>query len=819
MQGKIVPIYEPVKIEEKWRKIWEDKKQNKSVVDGTKPKHYALTMLPYPSGNLHIGHWYAITPSDAHARFMRMKGFNVMFPMGFDAFGLPAENAAIKHNIHPQKWTFQNIAHMRDQLKTMGCMFDWDREIISAEPDYYRWTQWFFLKLYENGLAYQKFSPVDWCPNCNTTLAREQVWGDDRHCERCSTPVVKKDLNQWYFKTTKYADELLSFDGIDWPERVRTLQTNWIGRSDGASVIFHTESGETLEVFTTRPDTLWGATFMVIAPEHPLASKLTTDENRAKVDAYIDHAKNQTDIQRESLDREKTGVFTGSYAINPVNNERIQIWIADYVLMGYGTGAVMAVPAHDQRDFDFARKFGLPIRVVVQPNDLEPLDAATMTEAVPARGTLVNSGSLTGTDGAEAIDKVIAWLESKKLGKRTKTYRLRDWLISRQRYWGAPIPIIHCPKCGVVPVPENELPVRLPDDVEWKPTGESPLKLHPTWKNVPCPKCGSAAERETDTMDTFMCSSWYHIGYLSPYYPDWPFDQKEYDYWMPVDIYTGGIEHATMHLIYTRFFHKAFRDIGVLKGNEPMLMLRNQGSVLGEDNEKMSKSHGNVVDPDKLVNSYGADTVRAYLMFFARWELGAPWNSSGIEGSSRWIRRIWSTVLEPAETGKNIDPEIGKVLNRKIYQTVASVTRDFQNFQFNTIVSKLMEMLNEMIKAKQEGLYGTPEWNRVIDIYLRLSAPVIPHVTEELYSLLGHTTSIHLASWPEMDEEAAKEEEITMVIQINGKLRGKLVLPADSSDQVVREEAMKHDSVAAALAGKQPRKIIIVPNKLINIVV
>lgn len=819
MQGKIVPIYEPVKIEEKWRKIWEDKKQNKSVVDDTKPKHYALTMLPYPSGNLHIGHWYAITPSDAHARFMRMKGYNVMFPMGFDAFGLPAENAAIKRGIHPKKWTFQNIAHMRDQLKTMGCMFDWDREIISAEPDYYRWTQWFFLKLYEHGLAYQKFSPVDWCPNCNTTLAREQVWGDDRHCERCQTPVVKKDLNQWYFKTTKYADELLSFDGIDWPERVRALQTNWIGRSDGASVIFRTESGETLEVFTTRPDTLWGATFMVIAPEHPLASKLTTDENRAKVDAYINHAINQTDIQRESLDREKTGVFTGSYAINPVNNERIQIWIADYVLMGYGTGAVMAVPAHDQRDFDFARKFGLPIRVVVQPNDLETLDAATMTEAVPAKGTLVNSGSLTGTDGAEATDKVIAWLESKNLGKRTETYRLRDWLISRQRYWGAPIPIIHCPKCGVVPVPEKELPVRLPDDVEWKPTGESPLKLHPTWKNVPCPKCGSAAERETDTMDTFMCSSWYHIGYLSPYYPDWPFDQKEYDYWMPVDIYTGGIEHATMHLIYTRFFHKAFRDIGVLKGNEPMLMLRNQGSVLGEDNEKMSKSHGNVVDPDKLVSSYGADTVRAYLMFFARWELGAPWNSSGIEGSSRWIRRIWSTVLEPAETAKNIDPELCKVLNRKIYQTVASVTRDFQNFQFNTIVSKLMEMLNEMVKAKQEGLYGTPEWNRVVDIYLRLSAPVIPHVTEELYSLLGNSTSIHLASWPEMDEEAAKEEEITMVIQINGKLRGKLVLPADSSDQIVREGAMKHESVAAALSGKEPRKIIIVPNKLINIVV
>lgn len=819
MQQKIVPIYEPVKIEKKWQKAWEDRQQHKAVIDPDKPKHYALTMLPYPSGNLHIGHWYAITPSDAHARFMRMNGYNVMFPIGFDAFGLPAENAAIKNNIHPKQWTFQNISHMRDQLKTMGCMFDWDREIISAEPDYYRWTQWFFLKLYENGLAYQKFSPVDWCPTCNTTLAREQVWGDDRHCERCGTPVIKKDLNQWYFRITNYADELISFIGIDWPERVQTLQNNWIGKSSGALVTYKTEDGDPLEVFTTRPDTLWGATFMVLAPEHPLAAKLTTNENSEAVQNYIDQAKFHTDIQRESLDREKTGVFTGSYAINPVNEERIPIWIADYVLMGYGTGAVMGVPAHDQRDFEFARKFGLKVRMVIQPEGAELLDGDTMTAPVPAIGTMVNSGKMTGTPGDVAIDKVIDWLEENQIGKRTTTYRLRDWLISRQRYWGAPIPIIHCANCGIVPVPENELPVRLPDDVKWKPTGESPLKLHPTWKYVTCPKCGGPAERETDTMDTFMCSSWYHLGYLSPYYPNWPFKQEEFDYWMPVDIYTGGIEHATMHLIYTRFFHKAFRDIGVLKGNEPMLMLRNQGTVLGEDNEKMSKSRGNVVDPDKLVNSYGADTVRAYLMFFARWELGAPWNSSGIEGSSRWIRRIWATVLEPAETKKDIDPKVFKVLKRKIYQTVASVTRDFQNFQFNTIVSGLMEMLNEMIKAKNAGAYGTTEWNDTVDIYLRLAAPIIPHVTEELYSLLGKSGSIHLAQWPEMDEEAAKEEMITLVVQVNGKLRGRLVLPAGSSDETVKEEVMKLESVTTALDGKEPKKLIVVPNKLINIVV
>lgn len=819
MQQKIVPIYEPVKIEKKWQKTWEDLKQHKAVIDPDKPKHYALTMLPYPSGNLHIGHWYAITPSDAHARFMRMNGYNVMFPMGFDAFGLPAENAAIKNNIHPKQWTFQNISHMREQLKTMGCMFDWDREIISSEPDYYHWTQWFFLKLYENGLAYQKFSPVDWCPTCNTTLAREQVWGDDRHCERCETPVIKKDLNQWYFRITNYADELRSFDGIDWPERVQTLQNNWIGKSSGALVTYKTEYGDPLEVFTTRPDTLWGVTFMVLAPEHPLVAKLTKSEYSEAVQKYIDQAKFHTDIQRESLDREKTGVFTGSYAINPVNEERIPIWIADYVLMGYGTGAVMGVPAHDQRDFEFARKFGLKIRVVIQPEGSELLDADTMIASVPAIGAMVNSGDMTGTPGDEAIDKVIDWLEEKQIGKRTTTYRLRDWLISRQRYWGAPIPIIHCPKCGIVPVPESELPVRLPDDVEWKPTGESPLRLHPTWKHVNCPKCGEPAERETDTMDTFMCSSWYHLGYLSPYYPNWPFKQEEYDYWMPVDIYTGGIEHATMHLIYTRFFHKAFRDIGILKGNEPMLMLRNQGTVLGEDNEKMSKSRGNVVDPDKLVNSYGADTVRAYLMFFARWELGAPWNSSGIEGSSRWIRRIWSTVLEPAETKKDIEPEVFKVLKRRIYQTVASVTRDFQHFQFNTIVSSLMEMLNEMIKAKNAGAYGTTEWNETVDIYLRLAAPIIPHITEELYALLGNSGSIHLAQWPEMDEEAAKEELITLVVQINGKLRGRLVLPAGSSEEVVKEEAMKLESVSAMLDGKEPKKLIVVPNKLINIVV
>ena len=590
--------YIPAKIEKKWQEKWAADGLYHSDINPKKKKHYSLTMLPYPSGNLHIGHWYAMTPSDARARFLRMHGFNVLFPMGFDAFGLPAENAAIQRNIHPKEWTYANISHMRDQLRSMGTMFDWRREAVSSDPEYYRWTQWFFVQLFKNNLAYRKMSPVDWCPQCNTTLAREQVWGDDRHCERCGTPVIKKDLNQWFFKITKYADELLKFEGIDWPDRVRLLQTNWIGKSRGASVVFKTESGDKLEVFTTRPDTLWGVTFMVLAPEHPLVDKLTTPERKTEIADYVQESIRQTEIQRESTEKEKSGVFTGGYAINPVNGEKIPVWVADYVLMTYGTGAIMGVPAHDQRDFDFARKFGLEVRVVIQPEDSEQLNGATMPAAVPAQGSMVNSGALSGTPAGQTIQKAVEFIEEKQVGKQAVTYRIRDWLISRQRYWGAPIPIVFCRHCGEVAVPDDQLPILLPDDVAWKPTGESPLKLHPTWRFTKCPQCGGDAERETDTMDTFMCSSWYHLRYLSPKYDQWPFKQDEYDYWMPVDTYTGGVEHATMHLIYTRFFHKAFRDLGVTKGDEPMLQMRNQGQILGPDGQRMSKSRGNVVDPD-----------------------------------------------------------------------------------------------------------------------------------------------------------------------------------------------------------------------------
>ena len=628
MDPTAIPTYRPEDIEPKWQARWEADKLYQPKRDPDKSKFYALTMLPYPSGDLHIGHWYAMTPSDARARFKRMQGYNVFFPIGFDAFGLPAENAAIKHNIHPKEWTYANIERMRGQLRSMGNSFDWRSEIISSDPKYYRWTQWFFEQFYKHGLAYQKMSPVDFCPNCNTTLAREQVHGEDRHCERCGTPVIRKDLKQWFFKTSDYAEELLNYEGLDWPEFIKTLQQNWIGKSQGASITFKTEDGDPIEVFTTRPDTLWGATFMVLSPEHPLVENVTTSAQLDEVRAYQDQAKRQSDIQRESVTREKTGVFTGGYAINPASSEHIPIWIADYVLMGYGTGAVMGVPAHDQRDFDFARQFNLPIKVVIHPNGDNLIDPDEMTAAVEAQGSMVNSGPLTGTPESESISAAIRFAEENNFGYGTISYRLHDWLISRQRYWGAPIPMIYCPTCGTVPVPEDQLPVLLPDDVEWLPTGESPLKLHPTWRFTTCPVCGGAAERETDTMDTFMCSSWYHLRYLSPDFSEGPFDPAQYNYWMPVDTYTGGSEHATMHLIYTRFFHKAARDCGITRGDEPMLQLRNQGMVLGEDGEKMSKSRGNVINPDDLVARYGADTVRAYIIFFCRWELGGPWSST-----------------------------------------------------------------------------------------------------------------------------------------------------------------------------------------------
>jgi leucyl-tRNA synthetase len=812
-----VQAYDPSSLEAKWQERWKTEKLYHSDVDPTQKKHYALTMLPYPSGELHIGHWYAMVPPDARARFMRMKGHNVMFPMGFDAFGLPAENAAIQRNIHPQEWTYANVERMRRQLGSMGTMIDWRRETVSSDPDYYRWTQWFFLRLLEHDLAYRQRAPVDWCPSCNTTLAREQVWGEDRRCERCKTSVVRKELEQWFFRTTRYADQLLDFSQIDWPERVRTLQTNWIGRSEGANVRFGTEVGADFEVFTTRPDTLWGATFMVLAPEHPLVARLTAGARRAEVEAYVAQAARQSEIQRESADREKTGVFTGGYAVNPVNDEKIPVWIADYVLMSYGTGAIMAVPAHDQRDFEFARRYGLEVRPVIQAPGEELPVGDEMSAATLHHGKMINSGPLTGTPAGQAVVAAIRYLEERGAGTAAVGYRLRDWLISRQRYWGAPIPVVYCGGCGVVPVAEADLPVRLPNDVEWRPTGESPLKLHPSWRHTECPRCGGTAERETDTMDTFMCSSWYHLRYLSPRFAEGPFDPAEYAYWMPVDTYTGGIEHATMHLIYTRFFHKACRDMGIVEGDEPMLQLRNQGTVLGEDSEKMSKSRGNVVAPDELIDRYGADAMRSYLMFFARWEQGGPWNSRGIEGTWRWLRRLWSLLLEPAPEVE-ARPGVEKALRRKVHQTLRRVGEDFEDFEFNTIVSSLMELMNEMLAARSDGAMGTEAWAEAEDIYLRMLAPVAPHVAEELWERLGKPFSVHTQDWPEVDNAATAEEEITLVVQVNGKVRDRLVVAADIAEEAARAQALASAGAQRFVEGKTVRKVVVVPGRLVNIV-
>jgi len=823
--------FNPQEMEPRWQKKWEDDKLYRSVIDESRPKHYALTMLPYPSGDLHIGHWFSMTPPDARARFKRMQGYNVLFPMGFDAFGLPAEGAAIKNNIHPKKWTYQNIERMRKQMRTMGTMFDWEREAVSSDPEYYKWTEWFFIQLYKHGLAYRKKATVDWCPKDNTTLAREQVKGEDRVCDRCGTPVIKKELDQWFFKATKYADELLVFDGIDWPEFIKVSQTNWIGRSEGASVTFKTEAGDPIEIFTTRPDTLWGATFMVMSPEHPLVDKITTPENKETVDAYKAQAEKQTDIQREAKDKEKTGVVTGGYAINPVNEERIPIWVADYVLMSYGTGAIMAVPAHDERDFEFARKFGLRIIPVIQPEGVE-LDGATMTEAYPHEGVMINSGLFNGTPATNdkgmknpAIKAVTEFLEEKGVGKRDVNYRYRDWLISRQRYWGAPIPMVYCETHGWNPVPDDQLPVLLPDDIEWRPTGESPLKFHPTWKDTTCPVCGEYAVRETDTMDTFMCSSWYHMRYLSPHNDKAPFNDAEYNYWMPVDTYTGGSEHANMHLLYFRFFHKALRDMGITEGNEPVMQLRNQGMVLAEDNTKMSKSRGNVVAPDVLVKKYGADTVRAYLMFFARWQQGAPWDSQGIEGTARWIRRVWTLYTDPTPPNSASSPKgepayDGRQLRRRVHQTVRKVTHDFENFEFNTVVSSLMELMNEMYKAREAGAVGSPEWDEAQDYYLLMLAPVAPHIAEELWTnYLGKPYSIHQQHWPEFDAEAAKEDEIELPVQINGKVRDRITVPAEASEEDIKSAALASEIVQKHLNGKEPKKVIVANKRLVSIVI
>jgi leucyl-tRNA synthetase len=805
-------------IEPKWRKRWEETALYRSEVQDGAPKHYALTMLPYTSGDLHIGHWYAVAPSDVRARWMRMRGYNVLFPIGFDAFGLPAENAAIQRGIHPAKWTMDNVERMREQLKSMGAMFDWEREAITCTPEYYRWSQWLFLQFYKNHKAYRKLSAVDWCPKCNTTLAREQVWGDDRHCERCQTPVTKKDLEQWFLRTTDYAEELLDFSGIQWPERVENMQKNWIGRSEGVEFEMQVEGTESsFRVFTTRPDTIFGVTFTVLAPEHVLVDQIVTDDQRAEVERYREEAERQTEIERLATDKERDGVFTGAYAIHPMDDRRVPVYIADYVLTSYGTGAIMAVPAHDERDFDFATRYGLDIPVVIAPEgwDGQPLGAPYIGE-----GTMANSGSFSGMPSQEGWVAVAEDLAARGIGERKVNYRLHDWLISRQRYWGCPIPIVYCGDCGAVPVPEADLPVRLPEDAEFLPTGESPLKYHEAFLHTACPKCGKPARRETDTMDTFICSSWYQYRYLSPHYDRGPFVPGEGDYWLPVDQYTGGIEHATMHLLYTRYFTKAMRDMDMVSHDEPMQSLYNQGIVLAEDGEKMSKSRGNVINPDDLVGSHGADSVRAYLMFFSRWDQGGPWSSSSMEGIPRFLNRVWALVVEPLDnpSGQPTPDEV-KALRRLTHQTVRKVSEDIDTFSFNTAVAALMSYSNGLLKARSSAVVSDPAWEEAVRTIILLMAPITPHLSEELWERVGGTYSVHTQPWPDWDEELARPDMIEMPVQINGKLRARFEVEMDGTLEEVERLALEQENVQKYLEGKAPRKVIVVPNRLVNIVI
>ena len=800
--------YDPTALEHRWQELWAKSGLYETDEDPNKPKHYALTMLPYPSGDLHVGHWYAMTPSDTRARFMRMNGYRVFFPIGFDAFGLPAENAAINRGIHPYKWTISNIENMRGQLRQMGAMFDFDAEVVTCLPEYYRWNQWFFLKFFEKGIAYRDYAPVDWCPKDNTTLAREQVIGPDRVCERCGTPVIKKNLAQWLFRITDYAEELLDFSKIDWPERVETLQRNWIGRSEGAEIEFDIEGYGPIEVFTTRPDTLFGATFFVMSPEHPAVEKITTPEQADEVRAYVEKAGKMTEIDRTDVTREKTGAFTGAYAVNPANGKEIPVYVADYVLMGYGTGAIMAVPGQDQRDWDFAAKYDLPIiRTVRPPEDFDG-------EAYVGEGPAINSDFLDGLEIEAAKERMVEHLEEQGKGRPAVTYRLHDWLISRQRYWGTPIPILYCDSCGTVSVPEEDLPVLLPEDAEFTPTGESPLKLDEDFRYTECPSCGGRAERETDTMDTFMDSSWYQYRYLSPHYDEGPFDPAEGEKWLPVDQYTGGIEHAVMHLLYTRFFTKVMRDLGLVDFDEPMKKLFNQGIILGEDAEKMSKSRGNVVNPQEFVDRYGSDALRCFLMFIGPWNQGGPWDGRGIEGVARFLRRALSLVTEGEATGAEADPS---ELDRRTNQMIKKVTEDLEAFRFNTAVAALMEETNYLLAIK--GRVEEEKWSEALRKFALVLAPFAPHHAEEVWAGIGEDYSVHEQEWPGYDESLIKTEEITLVVQVNGKLRDRIEAPADISEDAAKELALSSGKVRPHVEGKEVRKSIYVPGRLVNLVV
>ncbi|HAA09551.1 MAG TPA: leucine--tRNA ligase [Syntrophomonas sp.] len=815
-------------IEAKWQAYWEENHFYEVTEDITRPKYYVLEMFPYPSGNLHMGHVRNYAIGDVVARFKTMNGYNVLHPMGWDAFGLPAENAALKHGAHPAEWTYDNIAAMKAQLKTLGISYDWTREIATCSPDYYKFTQWMFLKLYEHGLAYKKSAAVNWCPSCQTVLANEQVV--EGACERCETAVEKKKLEQWFFKITDYAQRLL--DDLEklpgWPEKVKTMQKNWIGRSEGCQFSMEIEGlDEKLTVFTTRPDTVFGVTYMVLAPEHPLVEKLVAGRPEEKqVKEFVKRMQLLSEMARTSTEAEKEGVFTGAYAINPMNGEKVPIWIANYVLMDYGTGAIMAVPAHDQRDFDFARKYNIPIRVVIKGEDT-PIDGSQLAEAYTGDGLMVNSGSFDGLSVEEGKAKITAYMKEHGIGEGTVNFRLRDWLISRQRYWGAPIPIIYCPQCGTVPVPEKDLPVLLPTDVEFRPSGESPLNYAEDFYKTSCPVCGGDARRETDTMDTFVCSSWYFDRYCSPHETELPFTREATDYWMAVDQYIGGVEHAILHLMYARFFTKFLYDIKMLSVQEPFTNLLTQGMVL-KDGAKMSKSRGNVVSPEEIINAYGADTARLFILFASPPERDLEWSDQGVEGAYRFLNRVWRLVTNSIEAlqsvnlpadYKELDPA-AKALRFKTHATIKKVSEDIEErFNFNTAISAIMELTNAINAYRDQEEQDLCVLKEAIQTLLVLLCPFAPHITEELWSMMGNQTSIHLQSWPVYDPEALVQDEIEIVLQISGKVRDRIMVPAQASEDDLRAIALDNPKIKELTKAQNIAKIIIVPGKLVNVVV
>ncbi|HOV37220.1 MAG TPA: leucine--tRNA ligase [Spirochaetales bacterium] len=800
--------YPFTEIEQKWQAYWEQNQTFRTLEDSRVPKErrkYILDMFPYPSAaGLHVGHPEGYTATDIYCRYLRMKGYHVLHPMGFDSFGLPAENYAIKTGTHPKATTERNIARFREQIKALGFSYDWSREISTHEPEYYKWTQWIFLKLFENGLAYEAEVPINWCPSCKTGLANEEV--KDGLCDRCSTPVVRKDIRQWMLRITRYAEKLLAdLDLLDWPESIKLMQRNWIGRSEGANVHFPLAEGEgTIEVYTTRPDTLFGATYMVLAPEHPLVDKITTPDQKKAVEEYKIAARMKSDLERTDLAKEKTGVFTGAYAVNPVNGKKIPVWISDYILISYGTGAIMAVPAHDERDWDFAMKYNLPIIQVVSKDGT----CYPMEHAETENGIAVNSGEFNGLPTEEFKNRIIQWLEERGLGKRAVNYKLRDWVFSRQRYWGEPIPLVHCKTCGTVPLPYDQLPLILPEVESYTPTGtgESPLATIQEWVHTTCPRCGKEARRETNTMPQWAGSCWYYLRYLDPHNSTELAARNKIAYWMPVDLYVGGAEHAVLHLLYARFWHKVLYELGIVNTPEPFMRLINQGMILGEDGQKMSKSLGNVINPDDIIRDYGADSMRVYEMFMGPLQVTKPWSTNGLVGVHRFLDRIWR-LSERRLT----DEPLSRDMERLLHKSIKKVSQDTENLEFNTAISQMMILVNELFK--QETL-PRKAW----EAFVLLLAPYAPHLSEELWEKLGHTPSVSRVSFPEWNEELARDDEVTIVIQVNGKMRAKVQALADLSEQDLKELALNQKRIQELVNGKTPKKIITVPNKLVNIV-